>query len=121
MNQMNDDPGVPGSWKLYSLPSDATQCPGNGKFSVAGCASASTMTYTYTLAEMLDSLFSIRFRLGNGITVTDPFAVGIRNGMRTASLFGTLVPGQNITGQVSEPGTLALLGIGLMAAFIRKR
>ena len=59
--------------------------------------------------------------VGDGITVTDPFALGVRNGVRTASSFGTLVPGQNITGQVSGPGTLALLGIGLMAAFIRRR
>lgn len=88
---------------------------------VNGCASSSTVTYTYTNIEMLDGEFSIGFNMSGATTVTDPFAVGIRNGVRTAAVLGTLVPGQNIAGLVSEPGTMALAGLALVAALRRRR
>ncbi len=83
---------------------------------VNGCASSVTVTYTYLDPEMLDGLFSIGFGLSAGVTVTDPFAVGVRNGERTGPVYGTLVAGQEITGQVDEPATLALFGAALAAA-----
>ncbi len=76
---------------------------------------------------MLDGLFSIQFSFGilGGpltLTVTDPFAVGIRNGVRTSAVLGTLVPGQNLVGQVDEPSSLALAGLaGLALAAARRR
>lgn len=89
---------------------------------VNGCASSATVTYTYTNVEMLDGMFSIGFGLGPAVTtVTDPFAVGIRNGVRTGAVLGTLVPGQNLVGQVSEPGSLGLVGLALLAALRRRR
>ncbi len=83
---------------------------------VNGCASSSTVTYTYLNPEMLDGLFSIVFGLSDGVTVTDPFAVGVRNGERTGPVYGTLVPGLEITGHVDEPASLALFGAALLAA-----
>ena len=87
---------------------------------VNGCASSVTVTYTYTNVEMLDGEFSIGFGL-NPSVVTDPFAVGIRNGARTADVLGTLVPGQTLVGQVSEPGSLSLIALALLAALRRRR
>lgn len=88
---------------------------------VNGCASSGTVTYTYSDIEMLDGQFSIAFGLGPAATtVTDPFAVGVRNGVRTGPVLGTLVPGQNLVGLVSEPGSLALAGLALAAVLLRR-
>ena len=89
---------------------------------VNGCASFATTTYTYTDPEMLDGMFSIAIGLGPAATtVTDPFAVGIRDGVHTADVLGSLVPGQSLVGLVSEPGSLGLAGLALVAALGRRQ
>ncbi len=83
---------------------------------VNGCAGNGTIDYFYTDAEMMDGIFSIALTPTNGLPPSNLFAVGIRDGIRTAPL--VLIPP---VGTVPEPATVALVGIALAGVALSRR